>query len=59
MKEDKKNIHIDITQDLADIVEREIKKCNKSETIPSRELIDTVSLLLEINQKSILHYLNH
>lgn len=35
---------IEIMKALKEIIEREIKKCNETKTVPSRELLDTISL---------------
>ena len=36
-------MEINILQDLKEIIEREVKKCNENKTVPSKELLDTIN----------------
>lgn len=39
-------MEINILQDLKEIIEREVKKCNENKTVPSKELLDTINTLV-------------
>lgn len=39
-------MEVNIVEDLKEIVEREVKKCNENKEVPSQELLDTIKILI-------------
>lgn len=38
-------MEIKVLENLKEIVEREVEKCNQNKTVPSREVLDTIETL--------------
>lgn len=41
-------MEIKILENLKQIIEREIQKCNDNKTVPSRELLDTIGIFYSL-----------
>lgn len=45
-REEMREMEVNIVEDLKEIVEREVKKCNENKEVPSQELLDTIKILI-------------
>lgn len=41
-------MEIKILENLKQIIEREVQKCNENKTVPSRELLDTINIFYSL-----------